>query len=148
MYENILVPLDMSARAERILPHVEELAQRFNAKVIFVYVVEPVNMPVSTDADQMKITSDLIKRKTDEAEVYLASWQGEFREKGITARTRVEYGPVVETLIKVADREKADLIAMTSHGRSGLARVFYGSKTAGILQRVDRPLYLIRSRRA
>jgi nucleotide-binding universal stress UspA family protein len=42
-------------------------------------------------------------------------------------------------------QEEADLIAMASHGRSGLSRVFYGSVAAGVLHRVDRPLLLIRS---
>jgi nucleotide-binding universal stress UspA family protein len=53
---------------------------------------------------------------------------------------------VVETVISVAQRENADLIAMASHGRSGMSRVFYGSVAAGVLQQIDRPMLLIRSR--
>jgi nucleotide-binding universal stress UspA family protein len=45
----------------------------------------------------------------------------------------------------VADREQADLIAMASHGRTGLARVFYGSVASGVLNQADRPLLLIRT---
>lgn len=55
------------------------------------------------------------------------------------------YGPVVEEIAQSAEREEADLIAMASHGRTGLARVFYGSVAAGVLHRLDRPLFLIRS---
>ena len=47
---------------------------------------------------------------------------------------------------RVAEEQNADLIAIASHGRSGLERVFYGSVTAGLIQVVDRPLLLIRSR--
>ena len=83
---------------------------------------------------------------TTQAESYLAGLQGEFREKGIEAQARVVHGPVVEAIIKAAEREDADLIAMASHGRSGLAQVFYGSVAAGVLHRADRPLLLIRSR--
>jgi nucleotide-binding universal stress UspA family protein len=54
---------------------------------------------------------------------------------------------VVEGIIAVAASEEVDLIAMASHGRGGLARVFYGSVAAGVLQRIDRPLLLIRSRK-
>jgi len=72
--------------------------------------------------------------------------QGEFREKGIEARTRIAYGPVVEAILNAAEREGADLIAIASHGRSGLPQVFYGSVAAGVLHRVDRPPLLIRSR--
>ena len=45
----------------------------------------------------------------------------------------------------MAARENADLIAMASHGRTGLGRVFYGSVAAGVLHRADRPLLLIRA---
>jgi nucleotide-binding universal stress UspA family protein len=51
----------------------------------------------------------------------------------------------VEEIINRAERSKVDLIAMASHGRTGLSRVFYGSVAAGILHKVDRPLFLIRS---
>jgi len=53
---------------------------------------------------------------------------------------------VVDAILQSAEQEKVDLIAMSSHGRGGLARVFYGSVAAGLLQRVDRPLLIIRSR--
>ena len=148
MYQIILVPLDMSARAERILPHVEELARRYEAKVIFLYVLEPDNGIVGPNGSQVNMSEEVVSKRKKEAELYLASWQGEFREKGIRARTRLEYGPVVATIINVAEREGADLIAMASHGRGGVSRVFYGSVAAGILQRVDRPLFLVRSRQA
>jgi len=81
----------------------------------------------------------------NEARFYLAVRRGEFCEKGIEAQARVVHGPVVEAIIDVAEREGADLIAMASHGRNGLAWVFYGSVAAGVLQRVNRLLLLIRS---
>ncbi len=148
MYKTILVPLDMSARAERVMPHVEELAQKYDAKVIFVHVVSPTSTVPGPDAPHIDVSEGIIKARADEAEKYLAAWKGKFREKGITARARLEYGSVVPTIIQVAEREEADLIAMASHGRSGISRVFYGSVTSGVMQRVDRPLLLIRSRRS
>ena len=44
MYKKILVPLDGSKRAEAILPHVEELAHRFDAKIVFLEIIEPIKM--------------------------------------------------------------------------------------------------------
>ena len=67
---------------------------------------------------------------------------------GIEARIRVEHGSVVDAIINAAEREGANLIAMASHGRTGLARAFYGGVAAGVLHRVDRPLLLVRSRRS
>ena len=53
----------------------------------------------------------------------------------------------MKAIIDVAKRENADLVTMASHGRSGFYREFYGSVAAGVLQRIDRPLLIIRSRR-
>jgi nucleotide-binding universal stress UspA family protein len=145
MYNTILVPLDGSKRAERILPHVEELAQRYDAKVIFLKVVEPFPVIVELEAGVLAPYQQDLDRWTKQAESYLATLQGEFREKGIEARTRIVYGTVVQGIIDAVESEDADLIALASHGRTGLSRVFYGSVAAGVLHRVDRPLLLIRS---
>jgi nucleotide-binding universal stress UspA family protein len=147
MYKTILVPLDGSKRAEAILPHVEEMAHRFEAKVVFLQVVESHPVVVSPIAEPVELNLEGLRQHMNEAEAYLAGLQGEFREKNVEGRRYVEQGPVVETIIEVAAREGADLIAMASHGRGGLSRVFYGSVAAGVLQRVDRPLLLVRSRR-
>jgi len=145
MYNSILVPLDGSKRAEAILPHVENLAQRYNAKVTFLQVVEPTPVVVGPEAAYMTLHQHELTERTKQAELYLAARQGEFREKGIETQTRVVYGPVVGAIIDAAEDEDVDLIALASHGRSGLSRVFYGSVAAGVLHRVDRPLLLVRS---
>ena len=145
MYQTILVPLDGSKRAEAILPHVEDLAQRYDATVIFLRVFEPVPPNVALhEAYYTELQQD-VEWRTEEAQSYLAALQEEFREKGIEARTHVAHGSPVGIIIRVAEREGADLVAMASHGRSGLSRVFYGSVAAGVLHRIDRPLLLIRS---
>ena len=143
MYKTILVPLDGSKRAEAILPHVENLAICYQAKVIFLQVVEP--LPLLIEGGNP--VPDLIEHKQhlQAVESYLAARQGEFREKGIETKTLVVPGAIVVEIIDAAEREDADLIAMASHGRTGLARVFYGSVAAGVLHRVDRPLLLVRS---
>ena len=145
MYNTILVPLDGSKRAEAILPHVEELAQRYDARVIFLQVVESIPIIVGPEGALVALRQEELERWTKQAESYLAALQGEFRKKGIEAQTRVAYGPVVEAIINAAEREDADLIAIASHGRSGLSQVFYGSVAAGVLHRVGRPLLLVRS---
>ena len=146
MYDKILVPLDGSQRAEAIFPHVEELALRFEAKVVFVQVVEPAPLVTAAESAYMNIRRADFERRTKEAESYLAVQQGKFRSLGIEVESRVVFGPVVEAIIKVAGQVGADLIALASHGRSGLSQVFYGSVAAGLLQRVSRPLLLVRAR--
>jgi nucleotide-binding universal stress UspA family protein len=146
MYRTILVPLDGSTRAEVILPHVEEVAHRYDARVILLRVVEPI--PVAMDGAGVAPAVDtlIIDQLTNDAKSYLARLQEEFREKGIVAKSRVTFGPAVPTILDLAQREHVDLIAMASHGRSGLPRVFYGSVAAGVLHGVDRPLLLVRSK--
>jgi nucleotide-binding universal stress UspA family protein len=146
MYKSILTPLDGSKRAESILKHVEELARRFDAKVVFLQVIEPSTFIVGSETAFYAQYKEEVGEKNRQAEVYLAGIKGEFREKGIESRVRVVNGPIVDAIIAAAESENADLIAIASHGRTGLSRVFYGSVAAGILNRADRPLLLIRSR--
>jgi nucleotide-binding universal stress UspA family protein len=153
MYQTLLVPLDGSPRAESILPHVEDLAMQFKSKVIFLQVVEPPLQFVNPSLYETTIQTDIIhehlidfKRKKEEITAYLSGIQEGFQKKGIDTGIIVEQGPAVETIISVAQRENAELIAIASHGRSGLSRVFYGSVAAGIMHKIDRPILIIRTR--
>lgn len=145
MYEIILVPLDGSPRAETILPHVEELAIARKSKVIFLQVIEPSTLLVTPYDMVPYYDAELAERIVEEAKIYLAGRQGEFREKGIDAETVVVQGPVVQTILDIAEQKNAQLIAMASHGRTGMARVFYGSVAAGVLHSAELPLLLVRS---
>lgn len=146
MYKTILVPLDGSKRAEAILPHVENMALQYGAKIIFLQVLQPlVNYQAGTVTDHhFQAAYDHHNR---EAESYLATWVDEFRKKGLTAEKYIDRGPIVEKIITFAENMKIDLIAIASHGRTGISRVFYGSVASGLLNRIDRPLLLIRSRK-
>jgi nucleotide-binding universal stress UspA family protein len=143
MYSTILVPLDGSKRAEAILPHVENMALCYSSKVILLQVIEPLPLLI----DGVNPIPDMVDHEhhLKAAQAYLAARQGEFKEKGIGVKTVITQGPIVSEIINVAAAEGAELIAMASHGRTGLARVFYGSVAAGVLHRVDRPLLLIRA---
>lgn len=146
MYTTILVPLDGSKRAEMILPYVQELALRFKANVVLIRVIE-----IDGHRSRPKITYSTFElenteQRIDDAESYLSVIQGEFQERGIQVKTVIEEGPVVKRICQVASSEDVDLLAMASHGRTGLERVFYESVAAGILHKVDRALLLIRAR--
>jgi nucleotide-binding universal stress UspA family protein len=144
MYMRILVPMDGSARAEKILAHVEDLALKYGARVCLMQVVEPIVTVSSADVFIPEI--DSFAAKMENAQIYLNAVKQRLVEKGIDARTRVVSGSVVEGICQTAEIEKADLIAIASHGRTGAARVFYGSVAAGVLHRIDRPLLIIRAR--
>ncbi len=145
MYKTILVPLDGSKRAERILPYVEELALKFEAKLVLLQVVEPSVVLAAPYDMGHYYDINQIERISDEAKAYLAAVQADLTAKGIAVETLVDSGPVVTCVIEEAVRKNVDLVAMASHGRSGLARAFYGSVASGILNQADRPLLLIRA---
>jgi nucleotide-binding universal stress UspA family protein/CheY-like chemotaxis protein len=144
MYKTILVPLDGSNRAEVILPHVENLAQWSNATVLLLGVVEPepimVFEPVAIPFD-----NQLYEAQVKATEKYLHQMGERLKAKNIVSQVFVGQGRVVEQIIQVSEEKNVDLIAMVSHGRTGLAQVFYGSVAVGVLHRVNRPLLIIRS---
>jgi nucleotide-binding universal stress UspA family protein len=147
MYKTILVPLDGSKRAEAILPHVENLALSLNAKVILFKVAEPSLMLEYDEVIDISTYLEKSDQQKKDADDYLTSLQEKFRAKGIDAQTLIGHGPVIKAILDAAEQENAKLVAMASHGHGGLLRTFYGSVAAGVLQRIDRPLLLIRSRR-
>jgi nucleotide-binding universal stress UspA family protein len=146
MLKRILVPLDGSKRAEAILPHVEDLARRYDkSQVILLQVVEPIPATIYMADPIPPLDPKSIDLGYKAARRYLEKLQARMRKKGIQAHVHVLIGPVVGTIIDLAAREKVDLVALASHGRSGLSAFFYGSVAAGVLHRTDRPLLIVRS---
>jgi nucleotide-binding universal stress UspA family protein len=147
MFTKILVPLDGSERAEAILPYVEYLASRDdNSQVVLLQVIEPSAAIVASGAP--RVDQETIDRMYGEARNYLERIQARLEEKGIRGRIHVAFGPVVNTIVDFAAQEKVDLIALASHGRSGVPALFYGSVAAGAVHRADRPLLIVRSNQA
>ena len=144
MYKKILVPLNGSHRSEKILPHVEELAKRYGSNVIFPRVVR---YPKIAAYNGMEIGTyhKHCEEVIESARTQLNLLAGEFRKKGIDAEVHATVGPIVREIVDMAVSQDVDLITMSSHGRSGLSRVFYGSVAAGVLHQIDRPILMIRS---
>ncbi len=145
MYKKILVPLDGSLRAEAILPHAEGLAACTGATLILLHIVDAPLALVSPYDVMPSLSMEDLQEQKKQAEVYLQTLQHKLQAKGMQVRAFAEYGAVVTTIIEVAAREDVGLIAMASHGRTGLSRVFYGSVADGVLHQVDRPLLLVRA---
>ena len=128
------------------MPHVEELAQHYHAKVVFMQVVEWDQAKIDPYISSLDLFQKLVELQENQAESYLAGLKGEFREKNIKACSRVIRGAIVETIINAAECEDADIIALASRGRNGLPKALYGSVAAGVLHHADLPLLIIRSR--
>lgn len=147
MYDTILVPLDGSKRGESIIKHITELARKFNSKLILLTVVESKLLQGGEEMAAASMgNSTQSEEKVNKAKTYLAHLQDELVQKDIQVETRVVEGLPVAVIKETAKQVNADLIALASHGHGGLARVFYGSVATDILNHVDRPLFIIRSR--
>jgi nucleotide-binding universal stress UspA family protein len=148
MYHTILVPLDGSKRAEAILPHVEEMAAKYSAKVVLLKVEEPAILLGWDEVIDLQKYKEERKQQRKETESYLAKIQNKLSGRGIDSETLVKYNSLVVTeILSTAENVNADILAMASHGHGGEARTFYGSVAVGVLNQIDRPLLLIRSRR-
>ena len=79
------------------------------------------------------------------SQAYLDDLKARFQKEDIQAVTQLAFGSVVKAILNTAAETDADLIAMATHGLSGLVRVSYGSVAAGVLQAADIPILLIRS---
>jgi nucleotide-binding universal stress UspA family protein len=152
MYKKILVPLDGSKRAEKIFPHVLNVCDPHQGKVLLLHVLDaPLVVPTSTvtmgpaETDQMVDVEDVLERTRTQAHDYLKRKEAELKAKGVQCEIAIEHGPAVERIAHVAQERKVDLVAIASHGHSGLSRVFFGSVAAGVLHRVEHPLLIIRT---
>ncbi len=136
-FETILVPLDGSALAEAALPHAIALGRQ-GACVILVRAVEAHPAPTA-DATEAQV------KVVREAEEYLARVKERLALTGVTGiETSVWYGSAAKSIIEAARFRKADLIVMSSHGRSGLGRLVLGSVAEAVLRGTKTPILLTR----
>lgn len=146
MYKRALVPLDSSMVAEGIIPFILEIAGPLDMEVVLLRVVVPITPPALEGA-RLAEAEDAEKRGR-EAEEYLAPLAVELRAKGIRVRTMVHHGEPPQEILAAAREARADLIAMTTHGRSGLGRLLFGSVAESVLRQSDVPVFLMRQTEA
>ena len=138
MIKKIVVPLDGSELAEGILPHVKEIASRTGAEMVLLTSVVDVGVWDAT------VTAALLGKEEELAGAYLEAKAAELRAAGFNVRARVLQGPAAEAILGAAREEAASLIAISTHGRSGLSRWIFGSVAGKIVQSTDRPLLIVR----
>lgn len=137
MYKNLLVPLDTSALAEGILCQVEDLAKMTGAEISLLRVV---NIRAFPGADMKAIEGKAVQR----AEEYLGGVAKTLSDKGFTVTTHVRIGKPAEEILAHAEKY-ADLVVMTTHGRSGLGRWALGSVADRVINQSEKPVLLFRA---
>jgi nucleotide-binding universal stress UspA family protein len=141
MYKKILVPLDGSANAETVLPHAEALAKSENAELIILRVP---NIPAAEFiALDPIVASNIRKDIRDEAANYVTEKVNDLKKGDIKATGITKEGPIPDTILDVAVETHADMIAMSTHGRTGVKRWLMGSVADKIVHHSHIPVMLI-----
>lgn len=139
MIRTVLVPLDGSELAESVLPYVERIAKATGAEVTLL-----TSIVQSTPWGEYPVRIDL-SAATVQVQIYLESKRDELGDKGLKVDTEVAHGPEADAILNWAADEDIDLIAMSTHGRSGITRWIFGSVADKVLHATHRPLLLVRA---
>ncbi len=134
----ILVPLDGSPTAELILKQVEALLKTQDSEVILAQCLE---IPAAASAEY----AIYLPEWTERAKKYLGATEAGLKDRGILARSVIRQEPAAQGIVNAAVDEKAGLIAMTTHGRTGLARFVVGSVAEKVMRSSPVPVLLVRS---
>ena len=143
MYKRVLVPLDGSEVAEEILPFAEKVAGPLDAEIWLLCVVEPLS-PAEIMASAGVVAPDTLLAREIEAKRYLAEVGRRLAAKGLRVRSGIRLGAAAAEIVAAAATGGADLIAMTTHGRSGVRRMLFGSVAEAVLGKAPLPVLMIR----
>ena len=141
-YERVLVPLDGSPVAEAIIPFIADIAGPLSMEIVLLEVVTPDFIQVGAPVPGV-LQEELTARMT-EAKAYLTRVAADLGKRGIRVKVRVRNGEPVQQILDAARECRASLLAMTTHGRSGLSRLVFGSVTEGVLRLADIPVLAMR----
>jgi nucleotide-binding universal stress UspA family protein len=146
----VLVPLDTSQTSEAILEHAVRIARIEGAELVLLAIVRPLAAAVWLPEGPIGATpvpepEDVLRRQETAARAYLERTAATLAAAGIRARTRLEVAPsVAPAVLAAAAAEGAGLIAMATHGRSGLARLALGSVADKVVRGGQVPVLLFR----
>src|SRR5918996_3274298 len=144
MYDRILVPLDGSEVAEQVLPYVKLLARPGKVPITLLRVVEPI--PYDLIAVAVRVLVDEVNADIQaNAQQYLEKMAAPLREESLPVSLKVLSDPAAACIVNEAAGAPGTLIAMSTHGRSGVSRWAFGSVTGKVIQTTANPLLIIRS---
>ncbi|MDO8568926.1 MAG: universal stress protein [Dehalococcoidales bacterium] len=142
LIKRILLPLDGSDTGEAAIPHAEMLAKILGAELVLFEVVEPeqtwsgeVSYPTPEKQDRRKLF----------ALPYLEGAANPLKRKGLAVGTAVAIGSPADQIIDYAKANAIDLIAMSTHGHSGMGRWVFGSVTDKVLHAGETPVLVVRA---
>ena len=142
---SILVPTDFSECARHAVPYAAELARLLGARVICLYVVEPVVQPLvwRPRAEPMPAT-ELGERMEETAARDLPAFSKSDEFAGLAVEDLMAHGEPAAEIVRVAEERGAGLIVISSHGRTGLGRILFGSTAEVVVRHARCPVLVVK----
>ena len=155
MFNSILISLDGSPESEVVLPVIQKILRTSPAKVVLLRAAPEVNYIVATREYATNLGSDILATtdkdalyasKEREMAAYLREIADHLETAGATS-VAIEYSfnDPAEEILNSVKRHHVDLIAMATHGRSGLNRLIHGSITESVLHHAPCPMLIVRA---
>lgn len=145
MFTRVLVPLDGTEVADRIIPYVSSLAKGLDMEVLILSVSDPDAIVLHSDDEEARLRN--VSQILDNAETELKSHQvraiSDLEEAGVSARGVIAHGKPAEEILTVSESEKCDLIAMSTQGRNVVGRGVLGSVTDKVVHSSNLPVLTI-----
>jgi len=139
-FKKVLVTLDGSEFAERVLPYVRA-STPFGSEIILLSIPE---IPEAQAFGAVVEEIQALRREAEKkSKIYLEGVAAALKEDGIHARAVVSGSRPAETIISIMENEDVDLLMMSTHGRGGLDRLLVGSVADRIIQNTTRPVFLL-----
>ena len=138
MYHTILLALDASATDRPIVEHIKQLAGVMRSRIVLLHV--------ATGASAQFHGADAVGEEIDESRAYVNGVKAEFESAGIPASAELGFGEPAREIVKCANAQHCDLVAMGTHGHKLLADFFLGATATRVQHNLSIPVLLLRAR--
>ena len=145
MYSRIFVPLDGSPLSEQVLPYVRLVAKALQLPIELMHAFSPVPEELADPQHGLYI-DQLATTFREQAHEKLHPIEASLQDSGFAVSTTVREGDAASRIVDEVDTQPDTLIAMSTHGRSGIGRWVMGSVTDKVLHATTSPMMIIRSR--
>lgn len=143
-YRKIVVPIDGSGWSESAIPHAVDIARNNNSEIILLHVFRP---PAYEYTDQIALAGneDQIQQVREQIKQHLMGLRNQLRSEQLNCRVQFIEGQGVANLIcNYINEEGVDLVIMSTHGRSGITQLLFGSIAQKVLHGVKVPVMIVR----
>jgi nucleotide-binding universal stress UspA family protein len=148
IWKTILVPHDFSSSANHAVAIARDEAKAHGAKLLLLHVIE---MPSALNPDTVIVPDEngapinIKDYAMNQAETHLADLAARIAKDGVNATTFIRLGKPEDEIVKFANENHVDLIAMGTHGRTGLAHMLVGSVAERVVRTSKCPVLTIRA---